>query len=174
MHGRAVVRCAQSGVGLSTVLLNNGVAISERLARELVACEIAVMVSLDGMGAAHDAQRPTLSGRPSSAMVVRSIDRLIRAGLPPHISITIIGRNVEAIAPLVRFILERDLTFSFSFFRDNACAAGFANLQYEEKAVIEGLRQPYAVVEELLPLGASSAPCWTAVSSSSPGRRRVV
>ncbi len=151
MHDHAVARCTQSGLGLSTVLLSNGVAISERLARELAAREIAVMVSLDGMGAAHDAQRPTLSGRPSSAMVLRSIDRLIQAGLPPHISITITSRNVDAIAPVVRFALERDLTFSFNFFRDNACAAGFANLQYEEKAMIEGLRQAYAVIEELLP-----------------------
>jgi len=151
MHDHAVARCAQSGLGLSSVLLSNGVAISDRLARELAAREIAVMVSLDGIGAAHDAQRPTLSGRPSSAMVVRSIERLIQAGLPPHISITITSRNVDAIAPVVRFALERDLTFSFNFFRDNACAAGFANLQYEEKAMIEGLRQAYAVIEELLP-----------------------
>ncbi|MCA1673914.1 MAG: radical SAM protein, partial [Actinobacteria bacterium] len=73
MHDYAVTRCAESGLGLSTVLLSNGVAISERLARELAEREVAVMVSLDGLGAAHDTQRPTLSGRPSSPMVVRSI-----------------------------------------------------------------------------------------------------
>lgn len=151
MHDHAVTRCAESDLGLSTVLLSNGVAISERLARELAAREIAVMVSLDGIGAAHDAQRPTLSGRPSSTMVVRSIERLIQADLPPHISITITSRNVDAIAPVVRFALERDLTFSFNFFRDNACAAGFADLQYEEEAMIDGLRRAYAVIEELLP-----------------------
>jgi len=151
MHDYAVTRCAESGLGLSTVLLSNGVAISERLARELAEREVAVMVSLDGLGAAHDTQRPTLSGRPSSPMVVRSIERLIQAGHPPHISITITSRNVNAIAPVVRFALERALTFSFNFFRDNACAAGFADLQYEEEAMIAGLRKAYAVIEELLP-----------------------
>jgi uncharacterized protein len=147
MHDHAVTRW----IGLSTVLLSNGVALSERFAAELAARRIAVMVSLDGIGAAHDAQRPTLSGRPSSTMVVRSIDRLVRAGVAPHISITITSRNVDAIAPVVRFALQRDLTFSFNFFRDNACAAGFADLQYEEAAMIQGLRQAYAVIGELLP-----------------------
>lgn len=151
MHDHAVARCVNGGLGLYTVLLTNGVAISERLAEKLAVREIAVMVSLDGMGAAHDAQRPTLSGRPSSTMVLRSIERLIQAGLPPHISITITSRNVDAIAPVVRFALEHDLTFSFNFFRDNACAAGFADLQYEEEAMIEGLRHAYAVIEKLLP-----------------------
>ncbi len=151
IHDYAVIRCGESGLGLSTVLLSNGVAISERLARELAEREVAVMVSLDGIGAAHDAQRPTLAGRPSSPMVARSIERLIEAGHPPHISITITSRNVDAIAPVVRFALERALTFSFNLFRDNACAAGFADLQYEEEAMIEGLRKAYAVIEELLP-----------------------
>jgi len=41
MHDYAVVRCAQSGLGLSTGLLSNGVAISDRLARELAAREMA-------------------------------------------------------------------------------------------------------------------------------------
>lgn len=151
MHDHAESQCAQHGLGLSTVLLSNGVAISDKLARELAERKIAVMVSLDGIGEAHDVQRPTLSGRPSSAMVGRSIDRLLQAGLPPHISITITSRNVDAIAPVVRFALERGLTFSFNFFRDNTCAAAFSDLQYEEKAMIEGLRKAFAVIGELLP-----------------------
>jgi uncharacterized protein len=151
MHDRAVERCAQSGLDLSTVLLTNGVAVSDRLARELAARGIAVMVSLDGLGEAHDVQRPTVAGRPSSALVVRSIDRLIAAGVPPHLSITITARNVDGIAAVVRFALERHLTFSFNFFRDNACASGFADLQFEERAMIDGLRAAFRVIEELLP-----------------------
>ena len=82
LHDHALARCAAAGLRLSAVLLNNGVAIPDRLARELAAREIAVMVSLDGIGAAHDAQRPTLGGRGSFAMVERSIERLRAAGSP--------------------------------------------------------------------------------------------
>ena len=151
LHDHARNRCAAAGLTLSAVLLSNGVAISDRLARELVARQIAVMVSLDGIGAAHDAQRPTLNGRPSFAMVQRSLDRLRAAGATPHLSITITGRNVADVAPVVRFALERETTFSFNFFRDNDCSAGVADLGYEEQAMIDGLLAAFAVIEEMLP-----------------------
>ena len=151
LHDHARTRCADVGLALSAVLLSNGVAISERLARQLVDREIAVMVSLDGIGAAHDGQRPTVGGRPSFAMVERSIDRLRAAGASPHLSITITGRNVADVAPVVRFALQRELTFSFNFFRDNTCSAGVADLQFEEQAMIDGLQAAFTVVEEMLP-----------------------
>jgi uncharacterized protein len=151
MHDHALRRCDETNLGLSTVLLTNGVAIPTRLAEQLAARDIAVMVSLDGLGAAHDAQRPTVSGKPSSALVVRSIERLIAADRAPHLSITITSRNVADVAAVVRFALERELTFSFNFFRDNDCASAFTDLQYEEQALIAGLRAAYAVIEEMLP-----------------------
>lgn len=151
LHDYALARCADAGLTLSAVLLSNGVAINDHLAGELKARDIRVMISLDGIGAAHDAQRPTVGGKPSSAMVTRTVDRLIAAGLSPHISITITGRNVDAVADVVRFALERELTFSFNFFRDNDCAATFTDLQYEEQAMVGGLRDAFAVIEQLLP-----------------------
>lgn len=151
LHDHAIARCDETGLGLSAVLLSNGVAISNALARDLKTRDIRVMISLDGIGAAHDAQRPTVTGRPSSAMVVRTIDRLLSAELAPHISITITSHNVTAVAPVVRFALERALTFSFNFFRDNDCAVSFADLQYEKHAIVRGLRDAFAVIEEMLP-----------------------
>jgi uncharacterized protein len=151
MHDRAVALCGENGLALSTVVLSNALAISRRTARELAVRGIAVMVSLDGIGAAHDAQRPTLTGNPSFARVLRSIDTLVAAGIPPHLSITITNRNVAAVAEVVRFAVERDLTFSFNFFRDNDCSASFDDLQYEEREMIEGLRAAFAVIAELLP-----------------------
>jgi len=79
---------------------------------------------------------------------VRSIGRLVAANLAPHISITITSRNVRDVAPVVRFALDRGLTFSSNFFRDNACAA---DLQHEESEMTAGLRAAYSVIEELLP-----------------------
>ena len=173
LHDHARNRCAAAGLTLSAVLLSNGVAISDRLARELVARQIAVMVSLDGIGAAHDAQRPTLNGRPSFAMVQRSLDRLRAAGAAPHLSITITGRNVADVAPVVRFALEREITFSFNFFRDNDCSAGVADLGYEEQAMIDGLRARSPSSRRCSRRGVCSGRCWTAGSCSNRGRRHV-
>lgn len=151
LHDYAVQGAASRGIGLSAVLLSNGVAIPVRLAGQLKDRDIRVMISLDGIGAAHDAQRPTVTGKPSSRLVERTIDRLVEHGLAPHLSITITHRNVAGIAQVVRFALERELTFSFNFFRDNDCAAGFTDLQYQEQELIAGVLDAFAVIGELLP-----------------------
>lgn len=151
LHDHARTRCAEAGIGLSAVLLSNGVAIAPRLAAELKRHKIRVMISLDGLGASHDAQRPTTSGKPTSARVVRTIERLLAEGVPPHISITITSRNLDGLPDVVRFAVERSLTFSFNFFRDNDCSASFQDLQYEEQAMIDGLTRAFTVVEERLP-----------------------
>ncbi|GAB1516244.1 thioether cross-link-forming SCIFF peptide maturase [Actinophytocola sp. KF-1] len=151
LHDHAVACCAAAGLGLDAVLLSNGVAIPAAFADGLKARGIRVMVSLDGIGAAHDAQRPNLAGRPTSAMVQRTVERLIEMGLPPHISVTITSRNTEAVADVVRYALERDLTFSFNFFRDNECSTSHADLKYEQDAMIDGMRSAFAAIEERLP-----------------------
>ncbi len=52
---------------------------------------------------------------------------------------------------MVRYALDRDLTFSLNFFRDNDFAASFPDLRYEEQAMIDGLLGAFAVIEEALP-----------------------
>ncbi|MFD5826341.1 radical SAM protein [Lentzea sp. NPDC060358] len=151
LHEHARNRCAEAGIGLSAVLLSNGVAIAPRLAADLKRLGIRVMISLDGLGAAHDAQRPTLGGKPSSARVIRTIERLVAEGLAPHISITITSRNLDGVPDVVRFAVERSLTFSLNFFRDNDCSTSFQDLQFEEQAMIDGLTRAFTVVEERLP-----------------------
>ena len=54
LHDYALARCADAGLTLSAVLLSNGVAINDHLAGELKSRDIRVMISLDGIGAAHD------------------------------------------------------------------------------------------------------------------------
>lgn len=151
LHDHAVTRTAAAGLALSAVLLSNGVGLRDEFARHLAERDIRVMISLDGIGAAHDALRPTVNGKPTSALVERTIERLIRIGVKPHISITITALNVDAVADVVRFALSRDLTFSLNFFRDNDCHATFDDLQFEEKEMVAGVLDAFAVIEEILP-----------------------
>lgn len=151
LHDHAVARCAEQGLDLSAVLLSNGVALSRHFTRDLKQREISVMISLDSLGANHDAQRPTLGGKPSAHLVLRTIDQLIERGLPPHISITITSGNVADIASVVRFALDKDLTFSFNFFRDNACSSDATDLRYEQQSMVDGITDAFAVIEEVMP-----------------------
>jgi uncharacterized protein len=138
-------------LALNSVLLSNGVIISDKLINELKSRGIKIMISLDGVGDYHDAQRPFVNGNNSFLHVEKSIDRLKAAGCPPHISITITNRNLAGLSDVVRYALDRNLIFSLNFFRDNECATGFQDLQYEEQAIIDALYRAFAVIEEYLP-----------------------
>ena len=139
------------GLDLSATLLSNGVGLAPALVRTLKAEGIRVMISLDGIGDVHDGVRPLVSGRPSFRHVERTIAHLIEEGHPPHLSVTITGRNAAGLADVVRFALERDLTFSFNFFRDNDQAAGLPGLPYDNDQMISVLGEAFAVIEEALP-----------------------
>lgn len=109
------------------------------------------MISLNSVGEQHDRQRPTINGRASFPLVEATIARLGTHGVAPHLSITITNRNADGLADVVRFALDRDLTFSLNFFRDNECAASFADLQYTEQAIIDAMLKAFDVIGERLP-----------------------
>jgi uncharacterized protein len=151
LHAYARALAAQHGLQLHATLLSNGVALSPTLVQALKSEGIPVMISLDGLGSQHDAQRPFANGKPSFHFVERTITHLIEYGHAPHLSITITSRNAAGLADVVRFALEQDLTFSLNLFRDNECAASFPDLRYEEQAMIAALLEAFEVIEELLP-----------------------
>lgn len=151
LHAYARALAGERGLRLHGTLLSNGVALPPALIEALKDHDIRVMISLDGVGAEHDAQRPFANGRPSFRFVERTISRLIEHGHAPHLSITITNRNLAGLAETVRFALERELTFSLNFFRDNDCAASFPDLRYQEQAMIAAVLDAFGVIEELLP-----------------------
>jgi uncharacterized protein len=139
------------GLELQATLLSNGVRLPPDFVRVCKAEDIRVMISLDGLGDQHDVQRPLVSGRPSFHLVEQTISQLIEQKHAPHLSITVTGRNSCGLAEVVRFALERDLTFSINLFRDNECASSFPDLRYEEQTVIDDLLSAFRVIEECLP-----------------------
>lgn len=141
----------QLGLSLDATILSNGVALSKAFVDFLKREDVKVMISLDGVGKAHDVQRPFADGRGSFAQVDRTVQKLLDQGLPPHLSVTISSRNCEGVPDVVRYALNLGLTFSLNLFRDNECAAAFEDLQYEEGAIISCLTEAFAVIEDYLP-----------------------
>ncbi len=151
LHEHARMLAGRHGLALHATLLSNGVRLSPVLIDALKTHDIRVMISLDGIGDHHDRQRPFASGKPSFHFVERTIGELIKRGHAPHLSITVTNRNFSGLSDVVRFALERDLTFSLNFFRDNDCSAEFPDLRYEEHAMTASLLAAFGVIEELLP-----------------------
>jgi uncharacterized protein len=151
LHAYARELAAESGLRLYATLLSNGVRLPTNLIQTCKTEGIRVMISLDGLGEQHDIQRPFANGKPSFQFVERTIAELIEQDHPPHLSVTITSRNASGVADVVRFALERDLTFSLNLFRDNDCAASFPDLRYEEQAMIAALLKAFGVIEDFLP-----------------------
>lgn len=151
LHAQARALAEQHALALYATLLSNGVSLPHPLVETLREAGVPIMVSLDGIGESHDAQRPFVNGRPSFVMVDRTITQLIDQGHPPHVSITVTNRNAAGLAEVTRYALARGLTFSINFFRDNQCTAGIPDLRYGEQQMISAILDAFAVIEDHLP-----------------------
>jgi uncharacterized protein len=151
-QGQAERLSAQTGIGLETVVLTNGTLLSDSLVSFLVAHDIQIMISLDGVGPYHDVQRP-LNGHKDSSfeLTAGALDRLLVRGISPHISVTITGENLEGLPDLVAFLLDRQLRFSFNFYREPDGLPLSGPLSLAAGKTVNGLRRAFQVIERKLP-----------------------
>jgi uncharacterized protein len=151
LHEYAVQQAQRYNILLEAVLLSNGVVLSQRIIDQLKKHQIAISISLDGLGTYHDQQRPFVSGVGSSRYVLRTIDRLLANQVVPHISITVSHRNLQGLPELIRYVLEHDLPFSLSYYRDNECSTSFTDLRFADEQMIAAMRAVFEVIETNLP-----------------------
>lgn len=150
-HDYALEQTRQHGLGLSASVLSNGTFLPARAIRQLKERQIGIMISLDGIGAYHDQQRPLLNGQGSFTLVDRTITRLLAHGLTPYINVTVTQRNLDELPRLMEYILQQDLPFGLSYYRDNECSTHLSNLQYRDTQMIEGMRAVFAYIADHLP-----------------------
>lgn len=150
LHDYALQLAQRHGLRLSATLLSNGAALTPRAIEQLKQRHIGVMISLDGVGADHDTQRPLVSGMGSFRLVDRAITRLLEQDLVPHISVVVSQHNLPGMPDLVSYLLERDLPFSFSYYRENNCSASLADLQFSDAQMIDGMQAAFTYIEHHL------------------------
>src|SRR5262249_24851250 len=95
LHEHATMRAHELGVTLQEVVLSNGVALTRRMLQFLHEAGMRLMISLDGVGAAHDRQRVFVNGRGSFSQVAKAIERAIECGMAPDLSITVTGHSAD-------------------------------------------------------------------------------
>lgn len=151
LHRYAIEQARKSNLELDGIVLSNGTLLTQKIAEEMQEAGLRLMISLDGLSADHDGQRPFANGRGSSALVLEAIDLALENGIVPDISITVSGRNVDGLPELMEWVLERDLPFSLNFYRENNLSATQTQLRLEEERIIAGMRAAYKVIEKKLP-----------------------
>src|SRR5204863_2366385 len=97
---------------------------------------IGVTISLDGLGTYHDSQRPFSNGLGSFTFVDRTITRLLNNGVIPHINVTVSQRNLDGLPALIDYILQREMSFTLSYYRDNECSTHIRDLQFSDTQMI--------------------------------------
>lgn len=151
-HDYALQQAREHNLHLSASLLSNGTIMTQRMIEQLKERHIHVMISLDALGANHDQQRPFINGSKGSfSMVDRTISRLLANNLRPSINVTVSQRNIANLPMLLSYILERELHFTLSYYRENDCSSSIADLQFSEKQMIDGMRVAFASIEQQLP-----------------------
>lgn len=151
LHDYALAMAQRHGLELTAYLMSNGVSISAYVIEQLKSRNIGVMISLDGVGEYHDRQRPLVNGRGSFTHVDRTIARLLEHNLLPYISVTVSSRNIAGMPALLRYIIDRNLSFSLNYYRENDLSAHLIDLQLDETQMIAGMREAFAVIAEHLP-----------------------
>ncbi len=150
LHAHAQRLTDRRGLALHATVLSNGTRLTEAMIAWLQDQNVRLMISLDGVGAVHDAQRPFAAGQGSFEQVASTIDRALDHGLMPYLSITVTEHNVDQLADVVTFALERDLCFNLNFVRDTQSASRLAEPRVQ-RCWIAGLQRALAVIEADLP-----------------------
>ncbi len=151
IHDYALALAQQHNINLSASVLSNGVFLSSRMIDCLKDRHIGVMISLDGVGSHHDRQRPFIDGRGSFRMVDRTITQLLTKSLIPHISVTASLRNLAGLPELISYILERDMSFSLNYYRDNDRSTHITDLQFTDTQMIDAMRSVFELIERNIP-----------------------
>jgi uncharacterized protein len=151
LHRYAGALACRSNLRLDGVVLSNGTLLTSEMVETIKSLDLRLMISLDGLGEFHDCQRHLADGRGSFNSVARSIDLSLSHGLVPEISVTVSGRNAEGLPDLMSWLLERDLPFSFNFYRENDLSASRTDLELEQERIVRGMLAAYKVIEDSLP-----------------------
>jgi uncharacterized protein len=150
-HTHARQEAARFGLGLEGVVLSNGVLLTPAILEQMRSLDLRLMISLDGLGSAHDAQRHYANGAGSFTAVERNIRLALEHGIVPDISITISGRNAVQLPNVVGWVLDHNLPFGLNLYRENDCSAGCDDLKGGDEQLLQGLLAAYKVIEQNLP-----------------------
>lgn len=151
LHHHAYTLADQHGLSLDGVVLSNGTLLGPETVETMQSLGLRLMISLDGLDGFHDCQRSYADGRGSAADVTRAVNLALAHGLVPDISVTVSSRNVDSLPELMAWLLERELPFSLSLYRENDLSASYADLKLEEEKIITGMLAAYKVIEANLP-----------------------
>lgn len=151
LHQYARLLASQHGLDLEGVVLSNGTLLTPTMIETLKSLGLRLMISLDGLGAHHDMHRRYAGGRGSFADVAEAVDLALANGMTPNISVTVSSRTADGLPDVMAWILERELSFSLNFYRENELSSSHEDMRLDEQKIINGMLAAFKVIENNLP-----------------------
>lgn len=144
LHQYALARAAELDLSVAGRVLSNGTTLTARRLELIASLGLGLMVSLDGLGVEHDAQRPMLGGQPSAAAALAGLRRALAYGLQPTVSITVTPTSISGLPVLIEALLAMGVHFTLSFVRPTEGTPDL--IAAAEEQIIAGMRAAYAVI----------------------------
>jgi len=135
------------GLVLDSVILSNGTLFTLANLHAIKKYNIRLAISLDGLDD-FNSQRSTINGQNSFEKIKNSLDLVQSFDIPLDIAITISGKSVAGLAALTSYLLDKDIVFSYNFYRENSLSSTFKDLQLEEKQIIKGMLEAFEVIKK--------------------------
>ncbi|MBN2391404.1 MAG: radical SAM protein [Anaerolineae bacterium] len=151
LHRYATVLARHHGLTLEGVVLSNGTLLTAAMVQQLKSAHLRLMLSLDGLGEYHNAQRHFPDGTGTAQLVINAIHMAVAGGVSPDISITVSDHNAAGLADVVAWVLRENLAFSLNLCRNHANCAQNHTLQLDPAIIIAAMRQAYKAIENHLP-----------------------
>lgn len=107
----------KSGLRRNISIITNGTILNDEIIGLLKCHNPGLSVSLDGLGNMNR-NRLFKNSRNTTNVILRNIEKLIDAGARPFILITITPENINGLLEFIKYILERELSFSFNLETD--------------------------------------------------------
>ncbi|MFO0646796.1 MAG: radical SAM protein [Polyangiales bacterium] len=146
---------AREGATLTAAIITNGTVVPDDAAAWMVANNVSVSISLDGVGEAQDAMRPAVGGGGSFARVIAGIERLVAGGVSPYMLATVAAANLDQMPSLTDFFLDRALGFRYSLVRDldgGAALLDHRGAGWSERSSVVSLRRAPNVTAARAPM----------------------
>lgn len=130
-------------------LVTNGIPVTQQVAEYLKYYNVAIGVSLDGIGSVNDAIRFDKNGHGSFYKVIKGLKLLKNAGNKIGILTTVSKVNYNGLLELTKFLLDNDYGFRFSM--EKNCESGQPELLNYITELNVSLNQCYDYIEANLP-----------------------
>jgi len=141
------VQAQKLGLKRIISIATNGTILNSEIIALVKHNNISLGISLDGL---ENMNRNRLfrNGRSSVNVVLRNIDKLLNAGVHPFILITVTQENLDGLIAFTKYLLERELGFSFTLARDLNTVISLN--KYTDR-LIAVLSECYNLMEKILP-----------------------